>query len=60
VHNAGYVHGDIRTSNILVYKNSPMLIDFDWAGNKGVVRYPINMNIDAKQWEECMLCSAIY
>ena len=47
LHEAGFVHGDIRSVNIMVKKDdSPgiMLIDFDWAGVMGEVRYPMNVN----------------
>ncbi len=44
LHERGSVHGDIRTANIMVNKDSFktghfMLIDFDWAGVAGVARY---------------------
>jgi serine/threonine protein kinase len=47
LHQAGYVHGDLRTTNVMVKKNGGpgiMLIDFDWAGVIGDVRYPMNVN----------------
>ena len=46
-HQAGYVHGDIRTTNIMVKKTGEpgiILLDFDWAGKVGEVRYPMNVN----------------
>jgi serine/threonine protein kinase len=49
LHQAGYVHGDVRATNILAKKNGArgiMLIDFDWAGVIGDVRYPMNVNRD--------------
>jgi len=53
LHQAGFVHGDIRNTNIMVKKNgSPgiMLVDFDWAGVIGDVRYPMNVNdVDIKR-----------
>lgn len=48
LHQAGYVHGDIRDTNVMVKKSDTMdimLIDFDWAGEIGKVRYPMNVNI---------------
>jgi serine/threonine protein kinase len=45
LHQAGFVHGDIRTTNIMVKKSGEegiLLIDFDWAGVIGDVRYPMN------------------
>jgi hypothetical protein len=51
-HEKGFVHGDIRPANIMVAKNNVevrcKLVDFDWAGQFGEVRYPWNMNIDAE------------
>ncbi|KAJ7025983.1 hypothetical protein C8F04DRAFT_966932 [Mycena alexandri] len=48
MHNAGFVHGDIRLPNILVHKtdvNKPLLlVDFDWGGLANEVRYPGALN----------------
>ncbi|KAF8512203.1 hypothetical protein JB92DRAFT_2535851, partial [Gautieria morchelliformis] len=48
LHDAGFVHGDIRSTNFMVPKgkgtNKIMLIDFDWTGEIGEVRYPHNVN----------------
>ena len=47
LHQHGYVHGDLRDTNLMVRKNGApemMLFDFDWAGQIGKVRYPINVN----------------
>jgi serine/threonine protein kinase len=48
LHQAGYVHGDIRTTNIMVKRSGSgiMLVDFDWAGVIGEVRYPMNVNTE--------------
>jgi hypothetical protein len=49
LHQTGCVHGDIRATNILAKKNGArgiMLIDFDWAGVIGHIRYPMNVNRD--------------
>jgi serine/threonine protein kinase len=55
LHQAGFVHGDIRDTNIMVKRSgSPgiMLLDFDWAGEIGRVRYPMNVNnVDIKRPE---------
>ncbi|KAJ2912118.1 hypothetical protein MD484_g8294, partial [Candolleomyces efflorescens] len=46
LHEHGYVHGDIRWPNILIPEGEGdeegrvMLLDFDWAGREGEVRYP--------------------
>ncbi|KAI6140270.1 hypothetical protein BKA82DRAFT_29217 [Pisolithus tinctorius] len=47
LHSAGYVHGDVRSANIMVLRSDMtkfMLIDFDWAGSSGKVMYPLNVN----------------
>lgn len=42
LHTKGYVFGDLRRVNILVTKEKKVqLIDFDWAGKEGDVRYPM-------------------
>ena len=47
LHQRGYVHGDLRDTNLMVRKDGApeiILFDFDWAGEIGEVRYPINVN----------------
>ena len=47
LHQANFVHGDVRKANIMVRKDGKagfMLVDFDWAGIVGEVRYPANIN----------------
>ncbi|KAH7918819.1 hypothetical protein BV22DRAFT_1075898 [Leucogyrophana mollusca] len=47
LHDAGYVHGDVRNKNIMVSKHDNMrfmLVDFDLAGKIGEVRYPMHLN----------------
>ncbi|KAG1795983.1 uncharacterized protein HD556DRAFT_1290262 [Suillus plorans] len=45
LHNAGYVHGDVRDANFVVKDNKDfMLLDFDWAGPKQETHYPIRVN----------------
>ena len=43
----------VRSANIMVKKPGPpgiMLVDFDWAGVIGEVRYPMNVNnVDIKR-----------
>lgn len=48
IHAAGFVHGDIRDTNILVQhtdgKINLKLVDFDWGGREGEVRYSMRIN----------------
>ncbi|KAG1851653.1 hypothetical protein F4604DRAFT_1592308, partial [Suillus subluteus] len=45
LHNAGYVHGDLRDTNFVVGDdNQFMLFDFDWAGLIEEARYPMYVN----------------
>jgi hypothetical protein len=48
MHNAGFVHGDLRDINILVdvtaNNNDVKIVDWDWAGCPGSVEYPISIN----------------
>lgn len=51
LHENGFVHGDIRDSNILIDTNSLdadnvklHFIDFDWAGRVERVKYPMGVN----------------
>eukprot|EP01113_Clastostelium_recurvatum_P035594 TRINITY_DN4982_c0_g1_i7.p1 TRINITY_DN4982_c0_g1~~TRINITY_DN4982_c0_g1_i7.p1 ORF type:complete len:542 (-),score=41.78 TRINITY_DN4982_c0_g1_i7:34-1635(-) len=43
---AKYVHGDLRNNNIIFDSKSRQtyVVDFDWAGMHGSVRYPSHMN----------------
>jgi len=42
LHTEGYVHGDLRSPNIIVHKSKQIFIlDFDWAGKEGEVFYPL-------------------
>ncbi|KAG2116464.1 uncharacterized protein F5147DRAFT_568096, partial [Suillus discolor] len=53
LHRGGYVHGDIRDTNIIVKKDcSPgfMLVDFDWSGTIGETRYPMNVYQGERLW----------
>jgi len=52
LHKAGYVHGNVHDTNIMVSTNKKriMIIDFDWAGIVGQARYPVNMNSGSVLW----------
>jgi len=52
LHQAGLVHGDIRKANTLVGDDGRdfMLVDFDWAGKIGEVRYPKNVTRSEDLW----------
>ena len=53
LHDAGFVHGDIRSPNILVgVDRQPRLIDFDWSGKVGVARYPMQLNDRDINWPD--------
>ena len=51
MHQAGFVHGDLRKPNILYQETNEsinvMLIDFDWAGKADKVVYPSFLNIQS-------------
>lgn len=49
LHNQDFVHGDIRTSNIMVKKDGFttgkfMLLDYDWSGEVDIACYPGSLN----------------
>lgn len=46
MHTMGFVHGDLRSSNILVRGDGVYIIDFDWAGKQEEARYPPFLNHD--------------
>lgn len=53
LHEADYVHGDLRQPNVLVTPDSAMLIDFDWCDKEGKARYPADILLDAAHgWHE--------
>ena len=42
LHDDGFVFGDLRPPNIMITMNEKIkLIDFDWAGKKGISQYPL-------------------
>ncbi|ESK87088.1 hypothetical protein Moror_11913 [Moniliophthora roreri MCA 2997] len=61
LHDQGYVFGDLRPSNILVEPEADgegrrirvALVDFDWAGKEGEVRYPVGISVNGGiNWPE--------
>ena len=51
LHDAGFVHGDVRSTNILIGLESLdsddvriHFVDFDWAGRIGGAKYPNDIN----------------
>ena len=44
LHKAGFVHGDLRSNNILVVSGTVRLIDFEWASIANEAAYPFFMN----------------
>ena len=51
LHDAGFVHGDLRNTNILIDLESLdsddlriHFVDFDWAGRIGEAEYPVDIN----------------
>lgn len=49
LHDGNFVHGDVRDVNLMVPEEGGvgnfMILDFDWAGFEGEVRYPAYVNI---------------
>jgi hypothetical protein len=52
LHEQGLVHGDLRAPNIIVMPtangHAARIVDFDWAGKNGEVKYPHDVNLHAK------------
>ena len=51
LHAQGLVFGDLRLPNVLISKNGPMLVDFDWSGKEGTAVYPASINMGI-HWPE--------
>ena len=41
-----YVHGNLRSENILVDGDEICILGFDWAGVEGKARYPVELDSD--------------
>jgi serine/threonine protein kinase len=53
LHQGSYVHGDIRNANVMVKEDGSLgirLVDFDWSGKVGEVRYPMSIYRGARLW----------
>ena len=50
LHDQGFVFGDLRSPNVLVEGDRAVLIDFDWCGKEGEVRYPSDILLEKAQW----------
>jgi len=53
LHQETYVHGDVRDRNIMVKRDGLpgfKLVDFDWSGKIGEVRYPMNVYRSSRLW----------
>lgn len=53
-HSLGFVHGDLRDTNIFVRKENDkwdcMLIDFDWSGKPVETKYPAGVYTSTEVW----------
>lgn len=50
LHDARFVHGDVRNTNILVERERGLdepflLLDYDFSGEIGKVQYPLDLNV---------------
>lgn len=52
LHEAGFVHGDLRSSSILVVSGTVCIIDFEWAGIADQAWYPFFMNHTDVVWPD--------
>lgn len=51
LHGKKLVFGDLREPNILITKDGLRLVDFDWSGEEGTVRYPAGISQDI-EWPD--------
>jgi len=59
LHQASYVHGDVRNPIVVKWDRSQefKLVDFDWSGRIGEARYPMNVhrsNVSGDHMEQRM------
>jgi len=52
LHKAGFVHGDLRSNNVLVVSGSVCVIDFEWSGVAEQAVYPGFMNHVDVTWPD--------
>lgn len=52
LHKAGFVHGDLRSNNIIVVSGTVRIIDFEWAGVADEAVYPFFMNHTDMEWPD--------
>ena len=52
LHEAGFVHGDLRSNNILLVSGTVCIIDFEWAGIADQALYPFFMNHTDVIWPD--------
>ena len=53
LHSNGFCHGDFRPCNIFVTASKTIdIIDYDWAGRIGEVKYPLFMNHISIKWPD--------
>ncbi|PCH37406.1 hypothetical protein WOLCODRAFT_84409 [Wolfiporia cocos MD-104 SS10] len=59
LHEHGMVHGDVRPPNVIIeeyrkgrdVRDRVKIVDFDWAGEEGTVRYPLHLST-AIRWAD--------
>ena len=59
LHSSNFVHGDLRPLNILALEdNTVRIVDSDWVGRAGVVKYPADLNTNV-EWHEDIKCGGL-
>lgn len=59
LHDNGFVHGDLRRPNVLIQNDQVKLIDFDWSGKEGEVKYPETMSMEHGWHPDVRRCGPI-
>jgi serine/threonine protein kinase len=47
MHEKNYVHGDLRSQNILIVNDTVRILDFDWADTEDTAEYPPELNMSS-------------